>query len=320
MRALSACTLCLLATLLGSAHVFAVDLTKIDRTITREPQYESQPKYCLLVFGPDAKTRVWLVEDGKRLFVDRNANGDLTDDGEPTPSSDDREFQSTDPKTNQPITMNDWDYEVGDISTAEGDTHTKLHVMRWKYGNAAVNHGVLVNVGGKVPTYAGWNKVFADKPADAPIMHFGGEYVVTPLRNKELVLNKPPSRFSIAFSLPGKGTGSTTRISIDALAPSVVPICQIEWPAKDPKGPPIRTTLELNERCCYWEFYNTHVTIPEGAGEGTAHVTVMIPDKLPFKLVKHTFDMPVVQGTPPTPEPTAAALPKAASVDLRRDP
>src|SRR5262245_16890818 len=37
------------------------DLTKINRTIGKEPPYESKPKYCLVVFGPEAKTRVWLV-------------------------------------------------------------------------------------------------------------------------------------------------------------------------------------------------------------------------------------------------------------------
>src|SRR5438477_9924634 len=59
----------------------AVDLTKIDRTIGKEPAYGSKPKYCLVVFGPEAKSRVWLVLDTNVLYVDRNANGDLTEPG-----------------------------------------------------------------------------------------------------------------------------------------------------------------------------------------------------------------------------------------------
>ena len=39
------------------------DLTKIDRTINKEPAYRGKPKYCLLVFGTEAKFRVWLVRD-----------------------------------------------------------------------------------------------------------------------------------------------------------------------------------------------------------------------------------------------------------------
>ena len=36
------------------------DLTKIDRTIAKEPAYQSKsPSYGLLVFGPEAKSRAW---------------------------------------------------------------------------------------------------------------------------------------------------------------------------------------------------------------------------------------------------------------------
>ena len=61
----------------------AVDLTKIERSIEKEPEYESKVrKYVLLVLGPEAETRIWLVRDGQTLYVDRNANGDLTEPGE----------------------------------------------------------------------------------------------------------------------------------------------------------------------------------------------------------------------------------------------
>src|SRR6516225_7939198 len=59
---------------------WAVDLTKIERTIAKQPAYQTKaPRYCLLVFGPEAKTRVWLVQDGDVLYVDRNGDGDLTE-------------------------------------------------------------------------------------------------------------------------------------------------------------------------------------------------------------------------------------------------
>src|SRR5713101_2454346 len=57
----------------------AVDLAKIDRRIGKEPAYQAKPQYCLLVFGPEAGFRVWLVLDGDVLYVDRNGNGDLTE-------------------------------------------------------------------------------------------------------------------------------------------------------------------------------------------------------------------------------------------------
>ena len=33
---------------------------------------------------PEAQTRVWIVQDGDTLYVDRNGNGDLTEPGEVT--------------------------------------------------------------------------------------------------------------------------------------------------------------------------------------------------------------------------------------------
>src|SRR6516162_5852375 len=88
------------ALLVGAAALHAADLAKVQRTIGREPKYESDsPRYCLMVFGPEAKERVWLVLDGKSLYVDRNANGDLTDEGErlgvETPDQDPAQFEST---------------------------------------------------------------------------------------------------------------------------------------------------------------------------------------------------------------------------------
>src|SRR5262245_64188109 len=66
----------------ASGRSAEVDLVKIDRTIAKEPAYQTKnPKYCLVVYGPEATTRIWLVIDGDTLYVDRNGNGDLTEDG-----------------------------------------------------------------------------------------------------------------------------------------------------------------------------------------------------------------------------------------------
>src|SRR5215472_7878107 len=66
----------------SSAPAGATDLSKIERKIAKEPAYQNKPKYCLVVFGPEANLRVWLVRDGKHLYVDVNGNGDLTEPGE----------------------------------------------------------------------------------------------------------------------------------------------------------------------------------------------------------------------------------------------
>lgn len=66
------------------------ELAKIDRRIAKQPGYTSkQPLYGLVVFGPAAATRTWMVLDRSKeggrydvLYFDRNGNGDLTDAGE----------------------------------------------------------------------------------------------------------------------------------------------------------------------------------------------------------------------------------------------
>lgn len=37
------------------------DLSRLERTILKEPDYAARPGYCLLAFGSNAETRVWLV-------------------------------------------------------------------------------------------------------------------------------------------------------------------------------------------------------------------------------------------------------------------
>jgi hypothetical protein len=79
-----------------------IDLTKVERAIRKEPPYKTKsPRYCLLVFGPKADYRVWLVLDGDTLFVDRNGNGDLTEAGKSTGP----QQRNSDPCSFKPITI-----------------------------------------------------------------------------------------------------------------------------------------------------------------------------------------------------------------------
>src|SRR5262249_31291113 len=63
------------------------DFSKLDRHILKEPVYTCpKPLYGLLVFGPKADKRIWMVLDKTKpdseiydvLYFDRNADGDLT--------------------------------------------------------------------------------------------------------------------------------------------------------------------------------------------------------------------------------------------------
>src|SRR6187401_2509659 len=102
----------LAAILLLAPPAQAADLAKLPRTIAREPAYQTKtPRYCLLVFGLDAKSRVWLVQDGDTLYADRDGNGDLTGEGNRV-----KVKQQSDSYRS---------FEVGDL-TIDGLTHTGL--------------------------------------------------------------------------------------------------------------------------------------------------------------------------------------------------
>src|SRR5262249_1778747 len=52
----------------GDLNHAKLDIDKIDRRIAKEPRYESKaPWYCLLLLG-EAKTKVWMVLDGNKLY------------------------------------------------------------------------------------------------------------------------------------------------------------------------------------------------------------------------------------------------------------
>ncbi|HYT94281.1 MAG TPA: hypothetical protein VEL76_36535, partial [Gemmataceae bacterium] len=132
----------------------AADLAKIERKIAREPAYQTKtPKYCLLVFGLDAKTRVWLVQDGDTLYVDRNGNGDLTGDGKRVKVKQQGDsFRS---------------FEVGDL-TIDGLTHTGLSVTQMKASPEAVGNDQewqRIKKSGPEP-WMWWVRITAERAAD----------------------------------------------------------------------------------------------------------------------------------------------------------
>src|SRR5262245_53304443 len=61
-------------------RAIAGDAIDLKRPPVKEPVYQSKNvEYFLLVFGAEAKTRVWVVRDGDNWYFDRNGNGDLTE-------------------------------------------------------------------------------------------------------------------------------------------------------------------------------------------------------------------------------------------------
>lgn len=218
--------LSVLAFLACSPTVPATDLTRIDRTIVKEPAYKSKPKYCLLVFGQEAKTRMWLVVDGDVLYVDRNRNGNLTDKGE--------SFQAQ---------KNLWN--IGEVMEADGKTkHTGLQIAD-RNGSFRItmrtSKGYHAEVGNEVGRLQ-----FSERLTDAPIVHLAGPLTVL-LRERTGALILVPTKqagFVALIGTPGVGKGASVYYHHDKFE-DLSMVGEAEFPHKILGNAPIKTKIVL---------------------------------------------------------------------------
>jgi hypothetical protein len=223
---------------LGSLPASAADLTKIDRTIAKEPTYKNKPKYCLLVFGPEAKFRVWLVIDGDTLYVDRNGNGDLTEPGEAV----------TRPPGGQ--------FAAGTITEPNGIQHTKLQLQVIQAGSFVIAIRIegkrleCVQVEGPCRGASPpGSRLFADHPRDAPIVHFNGPLTMKVVYH-EGVWDVPARGERVVevvawLGTPGLGEGTFASINTAEFSERPRPTVEIEFPNKAPGGKPLRVKDRL---------------------------------------------------------------------------
>jgi hypothetical protein len=217
--------------LLCEAPAMAVDLTKIERRIEKEPKYTNKPRYCLLVFGPEAKTRVWLVRDGKTLYVDNNGNSDLTEKGE-------KLELRTDPDREGFV-----ECDVGDIVERDGKTkHLKLRVGSWDSDDHWYVSVEMAFAHLKVARLsASAAPTFAARTADAPIVHFGGPLALQVSISADAD-DQPGVRVRVGTPGLGKWTFADCSILVAKLVRSR-PEITIDYP--DNKGGTIRETSKL---------------------------------------------------------------------------
>jgi len=251
MRVTSFLLVVMLATS-ATAGAWAADLAKMDRTIAKEPHYRDQREYCLLVFGPDAATRVWLIFDGNILYADRNGDRDLTQG--------DERFGLYQDHYDQHRGLSVW--TVGDIAAPGGKTTYKdLTITRISEAGALrflgpVGIGITVRVpigpvmvpqsaGGDVPIYDqpldfdGYVLKFADRPEEAPIVHFGGELTTILDQPKRLTPGADHTIYA-RIGTPGLGKGTAAVLVSDIVFSSgqssadlATPVAEIDVAKKD---------------------------------------------------------------------------------------
>src|SRR5262245_8099925 len=253
----------------------AADLSRVDRTIAREPKYAGKPKYCLLVFGAQAKHRVWLVQDGSTLYVDRNGNGDLTEADE----------KVTAKKALRGDTEGAFNFEVGELRLG-GKTHKGLevmvsplkslannpnlmalpHVARAVRQNPSETTGALaIDVeceslkGGGIGRRVSYMVSLFDtagvlqlgsKPTDAPIIRLDGPLQITFFGSKPTWTGGPSQDTVLCVGTPGSGPGTFAMLKYEGTIPDqYLPRIAATFQPKDPAQKPVKELYELKERC-----------------------------------------------------------------------
>jgi RNA polymerase sigma factor (sigma-70 family) len=279
------------------------DLTKIDRTIRKEPAYINKPRYCLLVLGMKAETKIWLVIDGDRLYMDRNGNGDLTEVGKQVVGK-------------RPISPDILEIHTGPFTEADGKTkHSDLVVSQYfarQYGHL-VNTVALDDFLGRLglTTNGEGECSFADSAKDGPIIHMNGPLTMrafqvsvdengTGSKLKEISYPKVGlidyrvesngkevpyklkageqiTELHVQLGTPGLGKGTFAAIAVEKAFPKHLhPIAELAVPSRADPSKMLKTENLLNKRCCGTHFLGS-LDLPEEAGPGNAKITLSFP-------------------------------------------
>jgi RNA polymerase sigma factor (sigma-70 family) len=298
----------------------ADELKDVPRTIKKEPVYKTKnPRYCLLVFGPEAKDRVWLVHDGDTLYVDRNGNGDLTEPDKKVigtlaePLATDKAYYifnvdelPVGGRAHKYLTVvasklarshNSVESRVNARAALAADPNARAYTVSieldwpWMKGKG---------VGGRVNQWAGPADVdgallFGDKPADAPVIHFGGPLKVTFEAEPPKLKLGWKNTAILVVGAPGRGPGTLAMLAYDGTIPdAAVPVVDAVFPPARAGEPSVQCRYELKERCCGVNLYGT-VELPESAGPGMATVTLSLPSWKGQDVVATTHSLPVLR-------------------------
>ncbi len=287
----------------------------------------SDPRYCWLVFGSEARLRRLLRVDGREVAIDRDGDGKFDGKDERFASEKDCKgvvIAGPDGQTSYVITH----VEDMHVVPPEKFLEVRVHVL----GPLAFPQGAVVQLTGK--------------PDGAPEAHFHGPLTVAPRacritnRASRLVENPlvdlRPLLPEFLTRLSGKQlfeesllprslkrTGEPTELSalvITEGANSLVAVCSpedtqegrrekgpfpkgvypvvdVEFPAKRPGDPPIKRRYPL-DRHSGEGFYRGPVRVPDEAGGGSARVTFSFDAWKGAKVAPTTVEVPV--DDPPT--------------------
>jgi hypothetical protein len=234
----------------------------------KEPKYQHEPKYALLVFGPKREQRIWLVLDGTTLYVDRNGNGDLTEPdkrlGPNNPSDGSNKFGGSGSHTHFDVfeftvqagalgtskfVLQHWIRAEKFVPQTDFDKKIFAHRQALQYENSTLwrKDG---SGQGQTPL------IFMPKPADAQVCALDGPLTFVVKTPQYQVLQRGEAGGLVSFHIVvmGRPHRGAEQEFYNPLATKEVPVgahleVEIEYPAKAANAPPIRRKYLLKERC-----------------------------------------------------------------------
>jgi hypothetical protein len=234
----------LVVLLVAAAPALGVDYTKIDRRLAKEPAYASKsPQYALLLFGREAKLRIWIVLDGDVVYLDRNGDGDLTTKGARFAKASDCtgiEIADPDGKTR---------YVITSLGVYPDGDRPRAHLM------------VSVDIKGPLAYQQYCDAKLSDSPSKAAIAHFHGPLTIGPRTINwklppTLALNPGdnPTDLSACVGTMDAAHGCWVVVRSHqgdkaAFGHGVRPVVEIEFPAQASGGAAVKRRYLLDKFC-----------------------------------------------------------------------
>ena len=218
-----------------------IDFAALDRTVKKAPPLSAEARYGLFLFGRNAEKRVFAILDRSKdagdkrydvLFFDRDADGDLTEDGE------------------RFVANTKGVFTIGDFTDpGTGSKHTEF-TLTWTEASVRFRmlwRGDKVTFGGYGPERATYAQ-FAPTPAAAPVYVPGFDRPFEFEHWMSGTLTRGASTdFKVFVGNRGDRPGTFSAVDDEFLPAGDSPTATLLW--TDAHGKAQRTPFELAQRC-----------------------------------------------------------------------
>lgn len=264
-------------------------LRQVSMSLMTEPTYFGTPRYTLVVIGKDLAKQHWIAIDDKNAYVDKNGNGDLTDEGEaipidktPVDSGPNHEFRMQNFRIGMVAghKLNLWVWREN--SDFKPDRLENALLTEWR--KERVKHGlVCATIYRNLEAHAQQMPiVFSPKKEHSQITQIDGDLTCDIVLNEMTLLRDSDNRLNVHVGTLGvraknsRFFPSFARLSLTEIPDKIAPIATLKFDNENDKENKIEIELNLSTRVRR-DTFTAPISIPENAKDGTVEVEIRIP-------------------------------------------